>query len=249
MSQLGNPLAIATTTRAVDSVGEFVKDNALVIAGTVGVLYAWYKLPTYLKRKRAEAYARKNIGHPVVTAAAIIHESFTRLGYRTGLFSFLLPEFDIFTDEAALMDIATKIDDIQLVANAYKILFDRDLFSDTLNGLSTTELNRFYNTIRAPNYNDNPQIDSHYLIGDILYCAKKSGVQVPIVAQNDDGSWNTTESLYGNFSHKQRLGEVEATGIYTPENKRYYIIKQCVVFGYFCDYGIVWSDQVTNEKL
>ncbi len=251
MSQLGNPIAIAAGTqaanKAVDKASNFVENNSLAIVGTLAAIYAWYKIPPYLKRKRAERYARKNIGHPVVTAAAIIHESFSRLGARTGFLSFLIPEFDIFTDEAALMDIASKIDNIGLVAKAYQVLFDRDLFTDTLNGLSTAELNAFYNTIQAPSYNSNPQIEHHYLLGDMLYCAKKTRIQVPIVEKQDDDSWLTTQALYGNFNHKQLIGEIEATGIHEQENKRYYIVKNCFIWGYGCNYGIVWADQVTNE--
>ncbi len=250
MSQLANPIAKVVATKAANSAGNFIKNNTAVVAGTLIGVYAWYKLPSYLKRKRAERYARANIGHPVVTAAAIIHESFTRIGYKDGFLSFLLPEFDLFTDEAALMDIASQIDDVRLVAQAYSILFDRDLFSDTLNGLSTAELNSFYSAIGAPSYNSDPQLDNNYfLIGDILYCAKKSGIQVPQVELQDDGSWLTTEQLYGNYNHKQEIGEVIATGIYEQESKRYYIVQRCAIWGYWCYYGIVWSDQVMNQEI
>jgi len=251
MSQLGNPIVTAVATKTASSASDFVKNNSLVVIGTLLGVYTWYKLPAYLKRKAAERYARANIGHPVVTAAAIIHESFTRAGYKDGFLSFLLPEFDLFTDEAALMNIASQIDNIQLVAKAYYILFDRDLLTDTLNGLSTAELNSFYNAIKAPNHNSNPQLDSNfYLIGDVLYCAKKSGIQVPQVEKQADDSWLTTEQLYGNYQHKQLIGEVIATGIYEPENKRYYIVQRCAIWGgYWCYEGIVWSDQVTNEQI
>ncbi|MEM6697988.1 MAG: hypothetical protein AAF599_06310 [Bacteroidota bacterium] len=243
MSQLGNPIATGVATSTLSN-------NALLIGGTLAAVYAWHTIPAYLKRKRAERYARANIGNPVVTAAAIIHESFGRIGYKDGLFSYLLPEFDIYTDENALMDIASQIDDIKQVAQAYSILFDRDLFRDTLNGLSTDELTSFYNAIRAPNHNTNPQIDSeYYLIGDYLYCAKKSGIQVPQVEQQDDGSWITTENLYGNYKHKEFIGEVIATDIYVPENKRYYIVEWCAVLGFWCYQGIVWSDQVINYEI
>lgn len=243
MSRLGNPVA---STLA----GSMLSNNALIIGGTLAAVYAWHKIPAYIKRKRAERYARANIGNPVVTAAAIIHESFTRIGFKDGLFSYLLPEFDIFTDENALMDIASQIDDIRQVAQAYSILFDRDLFQDTLNGLSTEELTSFYNAIAAPNHNTNPQIDSeYYLIGDELYCAKKSGIQVAQVEEQDDGSWITTENLYGNYSHKEYIGQVIATGIYAPENKRYYIVDRCAFLGVWCYEGIVWSDQVINYEI
>jgi hypothetical protein len=246
MSQLGNPLVTASAGTARN----LVKDNALVVVGTLAALYAWHTVPKYLKRKRAERYARANIGNPVVTAAAIIHESFTRGGFKDGLFSYLIPEFDIFTDEAALMDIASQINDVRLVAQAYAILFDRDLFTDTLNGLSTAELNSFYNAIGAPTHNTNPQLDSgYYLIGDYLYCAKKSGIQVPQVVQQEDGSWLTTDHLYGNYKHKEFIGEVIATDIYLPENKRYYIVQRCSFLGMWCYEGIVWSDQVINYEI
>ncbi|QHI35753.1 hypothetical protein IMCC3317_11010 [Kordia antarctica] len=251
MSQLGNPLAKAVVTKGASKAGDFLKNNTLVVVGTLATVYAWYKLPAYLKRLAAERYARANIGHPVVTAAAIIHESFSRIGYKDGFLSFLLPEFDIFTDEAALMDIASQIDDVKLVAQAYKILFDRDLFKDTLNGLSTTELSSFYNAIRSPSHNSDPQLDSnYYLVGDILYCAKKSGIQVPQVELQNDDSWLTTQELYGNYNHKQEIGQVVATDIYAPENKRYYIVERCSIWGgFWCYYGIVWSDQVINQEI
>lgn len=242
MSNLGSPLAAANSV---------LSNKAVLIGGTLVAVYAWNTIPAYLKRKEAERYARANIGHPVVIAAAIIHESFARVGFKSGLFSYLIPEFDIYTDEAALMDIASKIDDIKLVAKAYEILFDRDLFSDTLNGLSTDELNSFYDAINAPNHNPNPQITSgeHFLIGDYLYCAKKSGIQVPTVTLQNDGSWITTNGLYGNYNHKQYIGIVLATDIYETENKRYYIVLGQDSWGSFSKRGIVWSDQVINYQI
>lgn len=244
MSKLGSPLIASAA-------GSVLSNNALLIGGTLAAVYAWNTIPAYLKRKEAERYARANIGHPVVIAAAIIHESFTRVGFKSGLFSYLLPEFDIWTDEAALMDIASKINDVKEVAKAYEILFDRDLFQDTLNGLSTDELNSFYNAISAPNHNPNPQINSgeHFLIGDYLYCAKKTGIRVPLVQKKQDGSWITTEELYGNYKHKEYIGQVIATDIYQPENKRYYIVEWCAVWGIWCYEGIVWSDQVINYQI
>jgi hypothetical protein len=243
MSKLGSPIVTGVA-------GSMISSNALLIGGTLAAVYAWNTIPKYIKRKRAERYARANIGNPVVTAAAIIHESFARIGFKDGLFSYLLPEFDIFTDEEALMGIASQIDDIRKVAHAYAILFDRDLFTDTLNGLSTDELSSFYNAIRAPSYNPNPQIDSgFYLIGDYLYCAKKTGIQVPQVELQSDGSWITTEKLYGNYKHKDFIGEVIATDIYAPENKRYYLVQWCAVWGLWCYQGVVWSDQVINYKI
>lgn len=249
MSQLVNPVTTAIVgAKAANKTSDFISNNGKGILITLATVGAIYYVPKQWKKWRAERYARANIGKPHVTAAAIIHESFAKVGFKSGLFSYLLPEFNIYTDEAALMNIASRISNIQLVAKAYKILFDADLFKDTTNGLSTSELNTFYNAIGAATHNDDPQLENSYLIGDLLYCAKKPSIRVPQVTQQEDGAWITTEKLYGNFTHKDLIGQVIALGIYEPENKRYYIVKSCAFLGFWCDYGIVWADQVTNEE-
>lgn len=239
--QLSNPAAAITTAKTAD----FISSNGKGILLTLGIVGGLYYLPKWYKKNRAERFARQNIGHPDVTAAAIIYESFTRIGYRSGLLSLILPEFDIAADEAALYDIASRVTNIQSVANAYYILWDRNLLVDTKNGLSTAELQAFFDLINAPNHNP-MSIDEHYYIDDKLYCAKKAGIRVPTVEKQADGSWSTTDKLYGNYEHNQYIGRVVTFGIHAPENKRYYIVKWCAWITSWCYYGIVWQDQVTN---
>lgn len=242
---LGNPalLALANTDAGKDTVKSATKAIQIIaiVVGTVAASkYAWTKF----KKWRAEKYARDNAGNPNLTAAAVIYNSFTRLGFPDSSFmSFLIPEFDISTDEDALNDIAAKVTNAKAVSDAYHILFDRELFFDIKNGLDTTELQTFWNTINSPQ--NNQDTVSLYPLGTTLYVASKNGITVNIAEKDDAGKWKGTGSLYGNFSHMEKLGKVIAHGVFDNEN--YYIVEDdwCM----WCKTGVVLQHQVTNKQL
>ncbi len=255
---LSNPIVAATAvSTALDSdqgkkaVGQAV--NAAKYMLFAAGLYAALRFANKkFKAARADAFARENVGNPNLTAAAIINESFTRIGFGSGnLWSYLLPEFDISTDEAALYEIASKVTNIKAVSEAYKILFDRNLFEDTRNGLDTKELQKFWDIISSPDRNTNNNI--LFPIGSTLYCAAKTGITVNIAKKDASGNWKGTSTLLENYKFGEEVGEVVAHGVFVDPNghkENYYIVKDCFLLWKFnCKTGVVLQHQVTNEKL
>lgn len=249
------PTAIAANEIAKTEAGKKVTSaavNALKFAFIIGGVYLGGSIAyKSYKKYRAEKYAQENAGNPNLTAAAIIYNSFSRFEL-PGFIGSLLPSFNISTDEDALNAIATQITNVKDVANAYKILFDRTLFFDVQNGLSTDELKTFWNIINAGA--TNTDTTTIYPVGTRLYVASKSGITVN-EAVNQNGNWKGTNNLYGNYNYNDLVGDV----IYTAKvpqgmqhaGEQYYIVKQvrfnqCV---FNCQYGVVIHSQVNNQKI
>lgn len=254
-SKLSNPAALAAISAAKTPAGQSaIKQTgtalkALLIIGGSYLAYTQGRIA--YKKYLAEKYAKENIGNPNLIAAAIIYNSFTRFE-PTGLISLILPSFEIATDEAALNQIATQITNVQDVSDAYTTLFDRSLFFDTQNGLSTTELQTFWNIINAESINtDNSVV---YPIGSILYAASKAGILVnEAVKQNN--TWSGTNNIYKKINYNSLVGKVVHTGVVpegmTGAGKTYYIVQevrwtQCLTN---CDFGVVLHEQVNNKKI
>ena len=207
---MGNPLAITAATTVVNSkegqkaIGQgvnAVKIVFLVLGVVAGLRYA----NNQYKKLRASNFARNNAGNPNLTAAAIIYESFTRIGFpASSLLSMLISSINISTDEAALNDIATKVSNIKAVSHAYYILFDRSLFTDVRKGLDTAELKRFWGIISSNSKNEN--VTTLYPIGSTLYCADKNGITVNQAAK-ENGKWKGTGHFYDKLKFRENVGE------------------------------------------
>ncbi|MBW1296437.1 hypothetical protein [Aquimarina litoralis] len=248
---LGNPAALVaanalapSVSKATDKSIDFFGRNAKPIFLTAASLALIYFGPKWYRNWRAKKYANDNIGNPNVTAAGIIYNSFTRFEPPTYL-SLILPTFDISTDEDALFKIASdpRIN-IKTVAEAYRILFQRNLAFDVQNGLNTDELNTFYSILQSGITNDS---DTLYPIGTTLFVAKKDGVIVNKAEQDEHGNWVGTNELFAQAEFNEELGEVIANGNFEGEN--YYIVKDCNFLGLGCDQGVVLQNQIRNEKL
>ncbi|WP_299431564.1 hypothetical protein [uncultured Aquimarina sp.] len=247
---LGNPAALVaanalapSVAKATDRSVDFFSKNAKPIALTAGTLALIYFGPKWYRNWRAKKYANDNIGNPNLIAAGIIYNSFSRFEPK-GFLSLILPSFDISTDEDALFKIASdpKIN-IKTVAEAYKILFQRNLGFDVQNGLDTQELNTFYSILQSGISND---LETLYPIGSTLYVAKKEGIIVN-KASNQTGTWLGTNELFKQALFNEELGDVIAHGNFEGEN--YYIIEDCNIFGFNCEQGVVLQNQIRNEKL
>lgn len=254
---LNNPalLTLASTPegqKAIQKTGGFIS-KLLIVGGVILVgSYGWSKY----KKLRAEKYANKNIGNPNLIAAAIIYKSFKRFEI-PGFIGSFLPSFDIWTDEAALNSIAVKVTNIKAVSDAYNILFDRNLFTDTTNGLDTAELNTFWNIIKSPSTNEESTL---YAIGSKLYVAQKPYININQAVKQGNGQWKGTGLLYGKYNYGDLVGVVIAHGKVPQgmehEGQNYYIVQeiqsplypfsgQCL---YNCLTGVVVQGQVSNIK-
>lgn len=262
---LGNPAAIAAIAstdqgkQAIAQTGNAIK----IIFTLAGVYLGGSLLLKQVKKIIAQKYAKANIGKPHVLAAAIIHESFSRLT-PGGIFGLILPEVNLFTDESALNNIATQITDIKMVDEAYSTLFDRNLFFDTQGGLDTEEMQTFWNTITATSGSIDPNGPAatpgatYFAVGNKLYSAVKPGqINVNTAQQDDNGYWYGTENLFGNFNFNEFVGTVIATGIVpeghgTATGKQYYIVEESGTFTdtcYInCKKGVVLHEQVKIKQ-
>ena len=263
---LKNPIAAATMlTTVLDSKqgqetiseAKVVLKWGFVVLGSVLVgKYAWSKY----KDIRANNYARQNAGNPHIIAAGVIYESFSRFGKDLGMLSWFLPEINISTDETALNNIALQIKDIKLVSKAYNILFDRELFTDIRKGLSTSEMQSFWNRINAKDQNSSSSL---YAIGDNLYTAFKNGISVN-QAEKINGVWKGTKELYDNFKYNAFIGVIIDNGeyVYTEDTKlsngmiigagtkvNYYIVEDYYWLSFNWKKGVVIQPQASNKKL
>jgi len=257
---MGNPLAITAATTVVNSkegqkaIGQGVNAVKVILLG-LGVIAGLRYANSQYKKLRASNFARNNAGNPNLTAAAIIYESFTRIGFpESSLLSMLISSINISTDEAALNDIATKVSNIKAVSHAYYVLFDRNLFTDVRKGLDTAELKRFWGIISSNSKNEN--VTTLYPIGSTLYCADKNGITVN-QAVKENGAWKGTGVFYDKLKFREEVGKVIAHGVYTYKDKRkenyktkenYYIIEAYFWSLPFTRTGVVVQHQVTNEK-
>lgn len=200
------------------------------------------------KDLRSDRFARENVGNPNLTAAAIIYESFTRVGFPdSSILSYLIPQINISTDESALFGIASQVTSVKDVSDAYSILFQRNLFEDIRKGLDTDELKTFWDIINSPSNNQNQA--TLYPIGADLYSASKNTITVNKAVKDGNGNWKGTGELYGTFEFREDVGEVIAHGVFTSDDGRkenYYIIEKGLIFK---DQGVVLQHQVTNKKI
>ena len=264
--------AVSTVSDAVKSeqgqktIGELRTAGKWVAVGIAVYLvssWGWKKIKTI----RAQNFARENAGDPHLIAAAVIRESLTIITKDDlGILGWFLGEFNVAADEATLNRIAAKITDVKLVARAYKIFFDRELFTDIRNGLSTNEMQEFWTRINAPAQNQSNQF---FAIGDELYVADKKGIQINKVKKDKTtGTWDGTNELYGNYKFKEPIGEIIDNGIYTyPEDTflqdgtqipagakvQYYIVQKLFwslwrLPPVFYKTGVVIQPQVSNKK-
>jgi len=249
---LGNPAAVATIASSKEgqaAIGQALTATKvlLIVGGSAVALkygYAQYK------KWRAEQYAQKNAGDPNLIAAAIIYESFTRVGFpSTSILSFLIPELNISTNESALNEIASKITNVKAVSDAYNILFNRTLHFDIQKGLDTTELQTFWQIINAPS--SNTDVTTAYPIGSTLYVAEKNGIIVNTAEKNEKNEWFGTNNLFAQLDFNAKIGVVVDKGVF--ENQNYYIVEEPGIFGgkcyVGCKTGVVLQYQVTNKKL
>ncbi|WP_299106035.1 hypothetical protein [uncultured Tenacibaculum sp.] len=250
---MGNPLVTATAVSAINSEEgqKTIKQGVSALKWgliILGVVSGGYLLNKEFKKARAKRFSRENAGNPNLTAAAIIYESFTRIGFSPSSFlSYLIPEINISTNETALNDIARQVTNIKAVSHAYYILFDRQLFTDIRKGLDTKELKRFWEIINSPSKNIN--INTLFPIGSELFCAVKTGITVNI-AELENNVWKGTGVLYGKFAFREKVGEVVAHGVLTKEDKtqeNYYIVESSIL-GFFKKTGVVLQHQITNEE-
>ncbi|MCH2194393.1 hypothetical protein [Kordia sp.] len=245
---LGNPAALAVLSskegkKEVAKTTQFVGMGFRYILGAIGIgAVVYIGRGIYLDAK-AQAFAEKNIGNPDVIAASVIYGSFSRFA-PGGILSMILPSFEIAADEAALNQIANQVTSIHNVARAYRIMFRRSMSEDVINGLSTDELQNFYNRINQPGSN---QQETPFLINEYLYVAFRTGLTIPIAKKDSSGNWYASQELYGTFENKDNVGYVTSVG-QLEDGKYYYII--CWSFWNIgpCTYGIVYHDQVTNIK-
>ncbi len=252
---MGNPLVLTTAVTALSSdegqkaIGQTA--NALkVLVVTAGIYFTGKFAIKKLKEVRARNFANENAGHPDLTAASVIFKSFKRFSF-PGFLGFLLPTFDISTDESALNNIARKVTNVKSVSDAYRILYDRNLFQDVTGGLDTEELQTFWNFINSPS--QNLDVKTTYPIGSVLYAAVKKGITVNIAEQDVDNTWKGTNKLYKKIQGGEVVGEIVSLGIWSHEEGRqenYYIVKDCWnnAWDWNCKYGVVFQHQVTNEK-
>ncbi|KAB8153384.1 hypothetical protein EZY14_009130 [Kordia sp. TARA_039_SRF] len=240
---------MAVSTIVASAVTEKATNNWKPIMLTLGTVALLYYGPKYSRNVRAKNFANNNIGNPNAIAAAILDGSFTRLGYREGFLSVLMPEWDIAADEDAIYQVADSVTDVQAVAEAYNILTrGRVLLDDLKSGLATDEMKSFFNRIQSIGYNNSEEV---FLIGAELYNAKKSRITLPQIEKNSKGEWVTTGELYGDFEPNDFVGEVFGSGV-DSEGKTYYNIQWCTFFQWQWTYcglkGRVYHDQVTNIK-
>ncbi|WP_299681120.1 hypothetical protein [uncultured Tenacibaculum sp.] len=233
----------ANTEEGKKAIGQGVNAVKYLI-GAFGVIAIGKLGYSQFKKIRSDRFARENVGNPNLTAAAIIYDSFTRLGFPdSSVLSYLIPSVNISTDESALYEIATQVTNVKAVSEAYTILFDRSLFKDIHKGLDTDELKRFWNIINSPSANNQKTL---YPIGSKLYSGSKNKITVNI-AVKENGSWKGTGELYNTFNFREEVGEVIAHGVHNGEN--YYIVEQFFWSGLSKKQGVVLQHQVTNEKI
>jgi hypothetical protein len=248
---MGNPLVIATVANSKEgqqAIGQGVNTLKYGLM-VVGVIAGSVFLNKQYKKLRADRYARENAGNPNLTAAAIIYESFTRIGFsESSVLSMLIPAVNISTDETALYEIATKVTNLKAVVQSYSILFDRNLFTDVRQGLDTDELKRFWEIISSPATNNTTTL---YPVGSTLYCAVKEGIIVNQAAKIN-GVWKGNEHLYDELSFREKVGDVVAHGVFTAADgnqENYYIVE-----AYFMAFppqktGVVLQHQITNKEV
>jgi hypothetical protein len=245
---LGNPaaLTVLSTKEGKEEVAkniQFVGTGLRYIIGAIGVTAIVYIGREIYLNQKSKAFAEKNIGNPDVIAAAVIYGSFTRFA-PGGAWQLILPEIDIAADEAALNQIANQVTSINNVAKAYRIMFRRSMSEDVINGLSTDELQNFYNRINQPGSN---QQEAAFLINEYLYVAFRTGLTIPIAKKDNNGNWYASQELYGTFENKDNVGYVTSVG-QLEDGKYYYIICWSTWNIGPCTYGMVFHDQVTNVK-
>lgn len=258
---MSNPLALATATQlanskqgqnAIAQTGNAIKLLFIVGGGYLLLSQGWNQF----KKIRAKNFANENIGNPNAQAAGFIYESFTRVGFANGfVLPKIFPQITVATDEANLYKVASQITDIKAVAEAYKILFDRNLFEDIREGTSNKEAQKIYTILNSKSHNTDTT--SMYAINDALYSVVKAKqIQVNIAEKNSSGKWVGTKKLYGNFNNGDFVGYVIANGVWTHKDgtkENYYIVEQSnwqmVRDGALTDKrrtGVVLQHQVNN---
>lgn len=254
---LKNPAVLATVASSKEgqkAIGQTVNAAKIVLLAGGAILVGRYAWSQY-KNWRADKYARDNIGNPNVIAASIIYESFTRFGFPEASFlSWIIPEINISTNEAALNEIAYQVSNPKAVSDAYYMLFNRTLSKDLQNGLSTDELQTFWNII---NNKQNTETTA-YPINTKLYAAMNNIIVNE--AEFVNGEWVGTNVLYGQFNINDTVGDVIATGVVdstmttdqTLIGQNYYIVQQRRSYGqclFNCQTGVVVQSQVRNKQL
>lgn len=260
---MGNPLALITASNVVNSkegqkaVGQTV-NAAKVLIVTAGVFFTAKYAYSKFKEIRARNFANENIGHPDLIAASIIYESFTRIGYPpSSILSYIFSEINISTDEASLYEIASNVTDIKAVANAYYILYDRNLQEDLQKGTSNKEAKKFWSILNSPVFNQDT--GTMYGVGLELFSAiKGKTLRVNKAVQDSLGKWKGTNESYGNFKTGQAIGTIVSNGVWTHKEgskkgskENYYIVKD----GLFSDWdffnrnhGVVLQHQITDKE-
>ena len=238
---------IANSDEGKKTIGQSINAAKMILVFLGSLAAVRYGVSKF-KDLRADRFARENVGNPNLTAAAVIYESFTRVGFPdSSVLSYLIPSINISTDESALFSIASQVTSVKDVSEAYSILFRRNLFTDIRKGLDTDELKTFWNIINSPSDNQNQQL--LYPLGTDLYSASKSMITVNKAVQDANGNWQGTGELYGTFEFREDVGEVIAHGVWASNDGRkenYYIIER----GWFMkDQGVVLQHQVTNKKI
>lgn len=238
---------VANSDEGKKAIGQSINAFKLILVGLGSLAVIRYGVSKF-KDLRADRFARENVGNPNLTAAAVIYESFTRVGFPdSSVLSYLIPSINISTDESALFGIASQVTSVKDVSEAYSILFRRNLFTDIRKGLDTDELKTFWNIINSPSDNQNQQL--LYPIGTDLYSASKNMITVNKAVKDENGNWKGTGELYGTFDFRDDVGEVIAHGVFAKSDgskENYYIIEK----GWFMkDQGVVLQHQITNKKI
>jgi hypothetical protein len=228
---LGNPLALATASTVLNSkegqktIGQTL--NAVKILFLLGGVYLAGSLGwKQYKLFRAKKYANENIGHPNLIFATIMRNSFTHIGFKDGILSYIFSEISIATDEATLYDLASKVTDIKGVSDAYNILFDRNLSQDLQEGLDNKEAQRFWKILNSEPINTDATM---YGTNLRVYAAVKGAPIRVNTAIKKNGKWQGTNESYGNFNNNEFVGTIIANGVHTFDDGRkenYYIVEE-----------------------
>ncbi len=229
--------------------GDFLK-KLFLVAGIAGGTYLTYR---EYKKYRRRKYLEANINNSNVQAAIVINDAFLNFE-PSGVLSWFLPSFNISTDTNQLYAIAQNVTDLTEVAKAYNMVFDRNL-SDDLSQASGAVYISFMNIINNKGDAQINEATGTYdivLAGDTIYSAVNgSTLSVKKAVYNSEtNQWQSTNELYGNFGYGDEIGEVVTSVLFTQSPiSRYYIVKTGGFLGIGVSYGLVWDNQITNNKI
>ena len=227
---LRNPAAAAAVDKFMETeAGQKAVGSALAglkfLLITGGVLGVGYLANKQYKKWRAKKYLTDRAAELETQVAVMMYKAMFTLPRDMGWFSITIPDG---TDEEMLNQLGRKDLDLNKVARAYKIIFDKVLIQDVNSELSGSEIWKFFNNVNSTGSDANtPAADLvPFYKGEPVYVRKKDGPLVTRKAvKQSNGAWKITNDSRGSFEFAQKIGVVYDIVRY-PNKEIDYIIDQ-----------------------